>query len=249
MEAVTELQTVGKVVATVGVAKSVRNLDDLALASLKLALNDVRELADLAANSQREAFELVRQRVAEMSGLTPQDIAALVPRETAAPAVTHGARPRRVESRSSPSAAEQRRIVGLLVNHPELALQVSLPGATKVTPDRAQVRSVLERIQEAGAGVTPAMALEIFRGLPEEEIVTTSSSGIAQELSEGEFDPWPEVSGYFQRWAREAEEQELHQLSILISRDEATPEDKARYGALLQSRSRGNESAESQSKV
>ena len=65
MEAVTELQTVGKVVATVGVAKSVRNLDDLALASLKLALNDVRELADLAANSQREAFELVRQRVAE----------------------------------------------------------------------------------------------------------------------------------------------------------------------------------------
>jgi len=65
MEAVTELQTVGKVVATVGVGKSVRNLDDLALAGLKLALNDVRELANLAANSQREAFELVRRRVAE----------------------------------------------------------------------------------------------------------------------------------------------------------------------------------------
>ena len=42
-----------------------RNLDDLALASLKLALNDVRELADLAASSQREAFELVQQRVTE----------------------------------------------------------------------------------------------------------------------------------------------------------------------------------------
>ncbi len=64
-EAAAELQTVGKVMATVGVTDSVRNLDDLALASLKLALNDVRELADLAASSQREAFELVQQRVTE----------------------------------------------------------------------------------------------------------------------------------------------------------------------------------------
>ncbi len=65
MEAVSELQTVGKVMATVGPKDSVRNLDDLALASLKLALNDVRELAELAASSQREAFELVQQRVVE----------------------------------------------------------------------------------------------------------------------------------------------------------------------------------------
>jgi phasin family protein len=64
-EAAAELQTVGKVMATVGATESVRNLDDLALASLKLALNDVRELADLAASSQREAFELVQQRVTE----------------------------------------------------------------------------------------------------------------------------------------------------------------------------------------
>ena len=65
MEAVSELQTVGKVLTTVSPKESVRNLDDLALASLKLALADVRELADLAARSQREAFELVQQRVAE----------------------------------------------------------------------------------------------------------------------------------------------------------------------------------------
>jgi len=64
-EAASELQTVGKLVATVGVTQSVRHLDELALASLKLALDDVRELADLAASSQREAFELMQQRVAE----------------------------------------------------------------------------------------------------------------------------------------------------------------------------------------
>jgi len=65
MEAVSELQTVGKLMATVGPKDSVRNLDELALASLKLALNDLRELANLAASSQREAFELMQQRVAE----------------------------------------------------------------------------------------------------------------------------------------------------------------------------------------
>jgi phasin family protein len=64
-ETVSELQSVGKVMATVGTKESARNLDDLALASLKLTLNDLRELADLAARSQREAFELMQQRVAE----------------------------------------------------------------------------------------------------------------------------------------------------------------------------------------
>ena len=110
------------------------------------------------------------------------------------------------------------------MNHPELARQVEVPAGGRVTPDRAEVRSVLERIQEAGAGVTPAMALEIFRGLPEEEVVTMSSSGIAQELSAGEFDPWPEVSGYFRRWVQEEEDEELRQLSVLIERDQASPE-------------------------
>ena len=65
MEAASELQTVGKLMATVGAKESVRNLDDLALASLKLTLNDLRELADLAARSQREAFELMQHRVIE----------------------------------------------------------------------------------------------------------------------------------------------------------------------------------------
>ena len=118
-----------------------------------------------------------------------------------------------------------------------------------MTPDRAEVRSVLERIQEAGPDVTPAMALEIFRGMPEEDAVTLSSSGIAQELSAGDFDPWPEVSGYFQRWAREEEAEELNQLSVRISRDEASPDEMARYGELLQALKQRNESPETESKV
>ena len=60
-EAVSELQTVGKVMAMVGAKESVRNLDDLALRQPEVALNDMRELADLAARSQREAFETVQQ--------------------------------------------------------------------------------------------------------------------------------------------------------------------------------------------
>jgi DNA primase len=194
---------------------------------------------------------LVRQRVAEMSGLTPQDVAALVPRDVPQVPMQAGTatRGRRGEPKSSPRAAEQRRIVGLLVNHPELARQVNLPAGARVTPERAEVRSVLERIQGAGADVTPAMALEMFRGLPEEEAVTTSASGIAQELSEGEFDPWPEVSGYFQRWLREEEAEEMNQLLVRISRDEASPAEKDRYGALMQAQKQRNETPESQSKL
>lgn len=40
-----------------------RHLDDLALASVAMALADVRELADAAVQSQREAFDLVHRRV------------------------------------------------------------------------------------------------------------------------------------------------------------------------------------------
>jgi phasin family protein len=64
-EAAGELQTVGKVMASLGATQSVRNLDDLALASLKLALADIRELAELAASSQREAYELMHRRITE----------------------------------------------------------------------------------------------------------------------------------------------------------------------------------------
>ena len=54
------MQGVGKVMSEVGAKESVRHLDDLALATLELALADVRELAALAARSQREAFDIVQ---------------------------------------------------------------------------------------------------------------------------------------------------------------------------------------------
>jgi hypothetical protein len=64
-EAAGELRTVGKVMTAVGARESMRNLDDLALASLKLALADIRELAELSASSQREAYELMHRRITE----------------------------------------------------------------------------------------------------------------------------------------------------------------------------------------
>jgi len=64
-DAAAELQSVGKLMTVIGPKDSVRNLDDLALASLDLALADIRELAALAADSQREAFDIVHRRVTE----------------------------------------------------------------------------------------------------------------------------------------------------------------------------------------
>lgn len=62
-ERVGEIQAVAKVVSVIGPKDSARHLDDLALATVEMALADVRELADAAAQSQREAFDLVHQRV------------------------------------------------------------------------------------------------------------------------------------------------------------------------------------------
>ena len=62
-ERIGEVQAVAKVMSVIGPKESARHLDDLALASVEMALADVRELAEAAAKSQREAFELVHQRV------------------------------------------------------------------------------------------------------------------------------------------------------------------------------------------
>ncbi|HEY2979350.1 MAG TPA: phasin family protein [Burkholderiaceae bacterium] len=62
-EAIGEWRTVARVMAEVGPWLSVRHLDKLAIASLQLALADIRELAMLAARSQREAFDIMRQRI------------------------------------------------------------------------------------------------------------------------------------------------------------------------------------------
>jgi len=62
-ERIGEMQAVAKVMSVVGPKDSARHLDDLALASVEMALADVRELAEAAAKSQREAFDLVHRRV------------------------------------------------------------------------------------------------------------------------------------------------------------------------------------------
>lgn len=62
-ERIGEVQAVAKVMSMIGPKDSARHLDDLALASVEMALNDLRELADAAARSQREAFDLVHRRV------------------------------------------------------------------------------------------------------------------------------------------------------------------------------------------
>ena len=64
-DAAGELRSVGMAMGVAGASESVRRLDDLAVGALQLALNDIRELSDMAAKSQREAYELVQRRVAE----------------------------------------------------------------------------------------------------------------------------------------------------------------------------------------
>ena len=62
-EAAAEWRTASVVMREIGPKATVRHLDKLAMASLELALADVRELADLAARSQRDAYDIVTQRI------------------------------------------------------------------------------------------------------------------------------------------------------------------------------------------
>jgi hypothetical protein len=88
-DAAGELATVGKVMASFGAKESVRHLNGLALASLQLALADLRELAVLAANAQRETFQVVHGRATR----TVEQVQQLLRKRT--PAARTPAAPRR----------------------------------------------------------------------------------------------------------------------------------------------------------
>jgi len=62
-EAIGEWQTVGKVMVRIGPGQSLSHADKLVAATFRLALADLRELANLAASSQREAFEILQRRI------------------------------------------------------------------------------------------------------------------------------------------------------------------------------------------
>jgi phasin family protein len=62
-EAIGEWQTVGKFMARIGPGQSLSHADKLMVATFQLALTDLRELASLAASSQREAFEILQRRI------------------------------------------------------------------------------------------------------------------------------------------------------------------------------------------
>ena len=63
--AILEWQSVVKVMAMAGMRESIANLDQLARGAFEMALDNIREIAALAADSQAEAIDVVKQRIAE----------------------------------------------------------------------------------------------------------------------------------------------------------------------------------------
>ena len=66
-------RSVAKVMAIAGPVQSVAQLDELAKGAFRLSLANAKELAELSAKTQAEAFELMRSRIqqdlAELSAL------------------------------------------------------------------------------------------------------------------------------------------------------------------------------------
>lgn len=61
--AITEWQSAAKAMPGSDPKENLAKLDELGRASFQRAIDDIKELADLAAKSQKDAFEVVRQRV------------------------------------------------------------------------------------------------------------------------------------------------------------------------------------------
>lgn len=62
---ITEWQSAVQGMQGKDVSANLAKLDEMGKAAFQQALNDIRELADVAAKSQAEAFDIVRQRVNE----------------------------------------------------------------------------------------------------------------------------------------------------------------------------------------
>jgi phasin family protein len=64
-DAVSEWQLVLKMLAQSGPREALSKLDELAVASFKMALNNIRELAEMTARSQADAYAVVSRRIRE----------------------------------------------------------------------------------------------------------------------------------------------------------------------------------------
>ncbi len=63
--ALSEWQLATKVMVAGGPRESISKLDELAIASFRMTLNNIRELAEMAVKSQAEAYEAVTTRIKE----------------------------------------------------------------------------------------------------------------------------------------------------------------------------------------
>ena len=64
-DSIAQWQSVAKMMSASGPRESFSKLDELAKQSFGMAVANIRELAELSARSQAEAFEVVRQRIRE----------------------------------------------------------------------------------------------------------------------------------------------------------------------------------------
>jgi len=74
--AVSEWQSMAQGMSPGGARPGLGQMDELAKNTFTMALNNIRELGELAARSQAEAFEIVRRRIME----NVEEVSALIRR-------------------------------------------------------------------------------------------------------------------------------------------------------------------------
>ena len=140
-----------------------------------------------------------------------------------------GGRPLVGDTRPAPRKTPMRRLVGLLLRHPELARQVAEPRAVATLPVAgAEVLHAVLEFLATRPNVTMAGTLEHFRGTETGEALDRVARQLEPEPAG--YDPVADFRGGL---ARLMEEQEIEPLRRRIKRGEATAEELKRYQRAL----------------
>lgn len=117
---------------------------------------------------------LLRKRLAELAGMTPDELFQVIPQDKAKPGkVSERAPPSR---RQAPVRSTETRIAGLMLTWPGLAAQFDLVVGPAASPALHAVAELAAFIRDCDFECSQALVLESFRGKPEEVFIAESLS-------------------------------------------------------------------------
>jgi DNA primase len=190
---------------------------------------------------------MLRNRLAELARLTPEEIGVLVP-HTAAP--RKEAPPPRTVRKGV--ARPETRLLGLVLHRLDLAARVDELAMKAAGPEMAALRALVE-ISQANPGMSLGQVSAYFDGSEHQAAIETAlADPLLTHADSPEFDAQGEVADLVDKLRRDSMDRRRVELLGRMQAGTATPEDQAELGRLLASLAAsksGNPPAEERSKL